>query len=191
MGLSASGKTFQAKRISEHFGLRLVCGSDILSSKFPIKPDPARHDWLGDSGRLIEKFRDNTDLDRATDDYLLELARVTDNIIFDSWTVPWLYKERDLIRIYLNPTIDARVLMAIHSRDVTPYSETEMRLNIQKKDESSRVRFKQLYEFDCFSVKGFDIIFDNSESNPNETSDALIKRLNIEIERTTLTTSKG
>lgn len=174
MGLTSSGKTYQSKRIAEHFHLKYVSGSSLLLHKLSQGEDMVRHFWLEEKGKELDERRDATSTDKHVDEILLNKARTCDNVIFDSWTLPWLYDNDDAVRIYLNPTTNARAQMAFCSKQDKHFTTDELRKRITEKDECSRCRFLAMYGFDIFDKSPFHLVFDNSNLQPDETTDKII-----------------
>ncbi|MBI2545091.1 MAG: cytidylate kinase family protein [Candidatus Aenigmarchaeota archaeon] len=180
-GLTASGKTYQAKKLAERFGLDYISGSEVLLRYAGVSPQDEVHYWLR-SGRELtgRRVRDPT-IDRRTDETILEIARSRDNVIFDSWTLPWLYEGADLFRIYLAARLETRARIAYSSRTQKPFTVEEMMRLIQMKDEESRGLFEKLYGIDIYDQSVFDNVVDNSDMLPQQTTETLTGTLVIRV----------
>ncbi len=177
MGLTACGKTRQAKNIAEHFGLTYIGGSQVLLSKLGFEDNSIDHFWLDTIGNQMNTIRDDSDNDILVDNYLLNKATREEDLVFDSWTIPWLYSGADVIRVYLQPTLEFRAKLAYVSKTNKCFSVDELMRLITIKDEESRKRFLNLYGFDIYDTSIFDIVFDNTLLEKQETSSILIKRI--------------
>lgn len=175
MGLTASGKSFQAKGIASHFGLKYVSASGLLLERLDFIDNIKDHFWLESTGQNLNEMRDNSAVDKVVDIELLTVAEQNTRLVFDSWTLPWLYTGNDMLRIYLNPSIEARARMAYYSKQNKKYSMDELMALIDLKDSASRERFLKMYDFDITSFDIFDLVFDNSHLQAQETLAQLIQ----------------
>jgi cytidylate kinase len=162
MGLSSSGKSTQARDLAAAYGLTYVSGSALLLARLGSDDDPVNHFWLEEKGRELDRQRDESTIDREVDDCLISTLRSQKEIITDSWTVPWLYPEVDLVRVYLTPSLQARASRAIGSKESALYDVDELARRLKAKDEGSRSRFKAMYGFDILDTRGFDLVVDTS-----------------------------
>jgi cytidylate kinase len=177
MGLTACGKTRQAKNIAEHFGMAYISGSQVLLSELKFEDNSTDHFWLESVGKNLNMVRDLTELDRYVDNLLLSKAVNENNLVFDSWTIPWLYSGLDAIRIYLKPSLDFRATLAYNSKTNKSLLKDDLKELITIKDEESRTRFLKLYGFDIYDTSIFDIVFDNTLLEKQQTSEMLIQRI--------------
>ena len=128
MGLTASGKSSQAAQLARFFGLEHISGSDTLLSKLRFKDTKSHHFWFDEDGKSLNQKRDNSDIDKKVDEYLLELAHSKTNLVFDSWIVPYLYNKDDALLIYLTSSLKARAKMAFESKQDTSFALEELEL---------------------------------------------------------------
>lgn len=174
-GLTASGKSYHAKRIATEFGLEYVSGSDVLVEVAGIKPR-GEHFWINEFGKqFIEHRSSKSSIDRLADELILKEAENGKDVVFDSWTLPWLYGSDDLYKIYLNASLEARAKMAYNSREQKPYSLSDIKERIRIKDETSARIFRELHGIDIFYYSIFDLVVDNSNLSPANTSEILIR----------------
>lgn len=129
----------------------------------------------------MDALRDLTSIDVAADAKLLHQCRELSFVVSDSWTLPWLYKGGDTLRIYLDPPLEARAEMAYASKQGEKIVTSKLRELIRHKDKTSKARFYKLYGFDITSSVGFDLVLDNSLTIPEETSHILIKLVDKEL----------
>lgn len=180
MGLTTCGKTRQAKNIAEHFGMTYISRSQILLSELRFENNSADHFWLESVGKDLNIIRDMNELDRYVDNLLLRKALNENNLVFDSWIIPWLYSDLDAIRVYLKPSLEFGATLAYTSKTSKCISEDDLKELITIKDEESRARFLKLYGFDIYETSIFDMVFDNTLLEKQQTSEILIQRI-IEI----------
>lgn len=171
-GLTASGKTSQAQCLSKGLSISYLSGSARLLSKLGRCDSDKDYVWLGSSGEKIESLRDQSDVDRETDDLLLAEAHRLGTFVSDSWTLPWLFTE-SAIRIRLRPSLQSRCSMARASKDAPKGDFKNIEAEIEHKDTKSRERFLRIYGFDIFKVEHFDISIDNGPLEPKQTHDIL------------------
>ena len=172
-GLTASGKTYQARKLAQNFGLEYVSGSKILLDVAGLSPTEDLF-WISEPGiRFAETRIGNSSLDRRTDELILQMAESKKGIVFDSITLPWLYQGSNLIRIYLAANAGARAHISLGSRDVMPYSLREITELIKRKDEYTIQLFKEMYGITIGETSGFDLVVDNSNLSRDETSRTL------------------
>lgn len=93
-GLTACGKSTAARRLAERFGLEYVSGGTALKELalkqgYKVKK---RGWWESAEGiRFLKQRTLDPKFDKQIDAGLLELA-ARGNVVFDSWTMPWLSK---------------------------------------------------------------------------------------------------
>lgn len=180
-GLTASGKTYQAKRIAAEFGLEYVSGSNILLQIAKVVP-VGEHFWVNEFGlQFREQRTKELCIDRKVDELILQIAETKRDVIFDSWTLPWLYKGDDLYRIYLAATLEARAKNAYFSRDTKPFSINELQERINEKDEANVKLFRELYGIDITDPSVFELIVHNSDLEPEEVSQILITTITLKF----------
>ncbi len=179
MGLTASGKSTQAKRIAHFYGLKHYCGSVDLLRRLNHNDSNKSHWWFNEEGQNIELERDQADVDLEVDERLLEIANTEDDYIFESWTTPFLYGRNDAIKIYLNPPLESRSKMAWNSKIEKSLSIESLVNGIKNKDTKSRDRFAKLYGIDIFSTIGFQIVLDNSLLAQAQTSLILLQYISF------------
>lgn len=177
MGLTASGKTSLAKALANVFSLRYLSGSDTLLQVMGAIVDRSAHFWLGEEGQRLDIVRDSDDYDVRADTYLMSEIMSTSHVATDSWTLPWLIQDESAIRVYLCPSLEARVAMAQQSRPSGLISDKDLSTFLVERDEKTRERFLRLYGFDVFDSSSFDVVFDNSTASPVETMTAVACRL--------------
>ncbi|NIO22674.1 MAG: hypothetical protein GTN38_01450 [Candidatus Aenigmarchaeota archaeon] len=181
-GMTASGKSYQAKKIAGKFNLEYISGSDFLLEMAGFLPE-GDHFWISELGeQLTEERIRNPEIDRKADELILQKAITKEDVIFDSWTLPWLYKGGDLYKICLAANLEARAKIAYGSRERKPYNLSEIRERIRKKDEDSAKIFWERYGIDISDHSPFDLIIDNSELKPGETYRILVNDIMLKFQ---------
>ena len=168
-GLTHSGKSYHATRIAEEFGLRYVSGSQVLLEVAGVTPN-GDHFWTSDEGfQLARERAKDTSIDEKTDQAILHIADIYHDVVFDSWTFPWLYKGNDLYRIYLARNLQARVGVSHNSRQQMPYPEDELKKRIRRKDRETKKLFKDRYGIDIRNTSQFNLVINNSTLSAEQT----------------------
>ena len=91
-GMTGCGKSTVAKRLAEKYGLRYLSGGNALKAlAIEAGYKPAEIGWWEtDEGiKFLQRRIKNSEFDKKVDGKLLELAK-QGNVVFDSWTMPWL-----------------------------------------------------------------------------------------------------
>jgi cytidylate kinase len=164
--MTASGKSTVARRIAERYGLKLFSGGDALKTlaiKMGYKPLD-RGWWESEEGlRFLQQRSNNPDFDKKIDQKLLEHARKGD-VVLDSWTMPWLFKDGYKIWIDASKKVRAKRLAR---RDGMVLGKAVKVL--EEKEEATNAIYARLYGFrlgEDFS--SFDLIVDTDRLNENE-----------------------
>ncbi len=146
-GFSGSGKSYLAENLGKRLkGYKVVHSSAIfkqLQAKQKIDSSKTKMNkgWY-EFSNFTEKRKKDESLDLRLDKYLLELIKKEDNIIIDSWTLPYLTKKG--IRIWLIAGKEERA-KRLSLRDKISYKEAiEV---VKKKDAFSIKQYKKLYGF--------------------------------------------
>lgn len=143
-GMAGSGKSTQAKKIAEKYGLKYFSGGDALrslASKEGYRP-LERGWWESREGMsFLMKRSEDRRFDEAVDKELLRAAQ-KGNVILDSWTMPWLLKNG--FKIWLEASPEKRV-ERIAERDKISFEEALSAL--RRKEEQTKAIYKRLYGF--------------------------------------------
>ena len=143
-GMAGTGKSTQAKKLAEKYGIKYYSGGDALkalAAEEGYKPFE-RGWWESKEGmRFLEKRDKNQKFDEAVDKKLLELAQ-QGNVILDSWTMPWLLKKG--FKIWLEASPEKRA-ERIAKRDGISVEEALGALRI--KEERTKAIYRKLYGF--------------------------------------------
>jgi cytidylate kinase len=177
-GMTASGKSTVARKVSEKYGLRLYSGGDALKTlAVEAGYEPlSRGWWESEEGLkfLQQRLRD-ADFDKKVDMKLLEYAKYG-NVVLDSWTMPWLFECS--FKIWVDASREVRVRRLAKRDAVSLRKALEI---LEEKEETTKTIYKKLYGFhlgEDFSV--FDLILDTNKLDADEvfhTVSVVIDRL--------------
>jgi cytidylate kinase len=175
-GMAGSGKSTLAKRLAEKYGLRYFSGGDALKA-LAMEEGYKNVDygwWESEEGmRFLERRGKDQKLDEEIDKKLLELAEAG-NVVFDSWTMPWLLERGFKIWLEASPAIRAE---RIARRDRTNSQEALKAL--RHKERQTRNIYKKLYGFNLGEdYNPFHLILDTSSLEAEEVFQALCTVLN-------------
>jgi cytidylate kinase len=143
-GMAGSGKSTLAKRLAEKYGLKYHYGGDALKA-LAIEEGykSSRCGWWEsrEGLRFLRERGRDPKFDEAVDKKLLEMAK-QENVILDSWTMPWLLKQGFKIWLEASPKKRAERLA---KRDGTSVEEA---LNaLRKKEARTKAIYKEIYGF--------------------------------------------
>jgi len=179
-GLSGCGKSTVAKRLAEKYGLKYLSGGMALKElaiKMGYKPHE-RGWWETSEGvKFMEHRLKDPKFDKQVDENLLRWAK-RGNVVIDSWTMPWLFKESFKIWFEASPDVRARRLA---KRDSISIKEAIKA--ITEKDEKTRRIYYDLYGFklgEDFSP--FNLILDVNQLDAEE----VFKTLCLVVDRLVL-----
>jgi cytidylate kinase len=170
-GITASGKTTLAKGLADELNLEFISGSSKLKALLPVK---TFNSWESKDGmKMIHLRLKNPVFDKKLDLALLRTIRKSDNIVVDSWTIPWLLKSNDnILKIYVKAPIDVRA-RRVSVRDNIPYKSA---LEItKKKDLLTAGVYKKLYKIDVAKdLAPFDLVIDSSKLDKDNLRDLCV-----------------
>ncbi len=179
-GLTGCGKSSVAKRIAEKYGLKYLSGGMTLK-ELAIKKGYKPHErgwWETSEGvKFLEHRLKDPKFDKQVDTRLLRSAKRGD-VVFDSWTMPWLFKRGFKIWFEASPEVRARRLA---ERDGIGLAEAVEA--IKEKDEKTRRIYYDLYGFklgEDFSP--FNLILDVDQLDAEE----VFKTLCLVVDRLVL-----
>lgn len=186
-GFSASGKSYLVNFVAKKFNYNYVHTSDILNQfangvsekKIQIDNTKRNNGWYEFSG-LDTKRKNNHNLDKKLDKFLVKLVKTKDNLVLDSWTLPYLVKENPkIIKIWLDATEKERA-KRLALRDKVTYTHAYKLL--KEKDKFSKEHFQKLYGFNLGKDKQvFDLVINTTPLSIKEvekkTLDFLKKKI--------------
>lgn len=188
-GFSASGKSYLVNSVAKKLNYKHVHTSDILNqfacgvpeNKIQIENTKMNTGWYEFSG--LDKKRDKSkSLDKKLDKFLINLVNTKDNMILDSWTLPYLVKNNPkIIKIWLDGTEKIRA-KRLSLRDKISFKEAYKIL--KGKDNFSKEHFKKLYGFTLGKdKKAFDLVINTNKLSikqvENKTMSFLKKKIKV------------
>ena len=120
--------------------------------------------WESKEGlRFLEKRGKDPRFDKAIDEKLLKTAE-KGNVVLDSWTMPWLFKNG--FKIWLEASPEKRA-ERIAGRDRTDYVEALEAL--KKKESQTKKIYKEMYGFNLGDdLEPFNFILDTDTLSADE-----------------------
>ena len=165
-GLTACGKSTAARRLAERFGLKYASGGTALKElALELGYKAKRRGWWesAEGMRFLRQRARDPKFDKQIDAGLLNLA-ARGNVVFDSWTMPWLSKIG--FKIWLEVSAEERA-KRLTQRD--GISLNAARGIIKEKDSRTKQIYKHLYGFDLGDdYSPFDLILDSESLSSGE-----------------------
>jgi cytidylate kinase len=177
-GLTACGKTFQARKVAEMFEFKYICASELMLESLG-KTDTQllnvkKRVWINrEVCNEINTIRRSSNMDYKLDFGLLKIAKEESGRVFDCRTLPHLYKGKNLLKIYLNPSLADRANISYNSRSDKEYSLEEIKKHIDQKDKEDVALFTKLYGINITDTSVHDCVLDNGKLKPEETTSIL------------------
>lgn len=169
--MAGSGKSTAAKKLAEKYHLGYFSGGDALKAlALEQGYQPKERGWWEsvEGLRFLETRSKDERFDMEIDRKLLEFAQ-DGNVVFDSWTMPWLLK--DGFKIWLEASVEKRAAR-LARRDGMGFSEAMAAL--RKKEEQTRAIYKKLYGFSLGEdFAPFQFILDVTELDSYEVFEIL------------------
>jgi cytidylate kinase len=170
-GMAGSGKSTQAKRLAKKYGLKYYSGGNALKALAMEEGyKPLQRGWWEkrEGMRFLEKRKKDARFDKTVDKKFLETAKLG-NVVFDSWTMPWLLKKG--FKIWLEASQEKRA-ERIAKRDRISVKEALRAL--KNKEEHTKAIYKKLYGFSLGEdFQPFNLILDTEYLNANEVFQVL------------------
>lgn len=171
-GLPGSGKSTLVEKIAEEFNLKAIFASGILKqirkkeeADFK-KAEKGYGFWETEKGRAFTKERlSELEYDRKLDKELLRIAKDEKNVVFDSRTMPWLYKG-EAFKIWLKASQGVRA-KRIAERDNK--EKEEVLKTMKARYETDKKIYKKLYDFDLgIDFSPFNLVIDSDDLSIEE-----------------------
>ncbi len=174
-GMAGSGKSTLACEIAKKYGLKYVCGGDILKEMARDEGYKVTgNDWweTADGIKFLSKRKKNPDFDKRLDEILLQKAK-EGGIAMTSWALPWLNAPG--IKIWVDVTQEVRA-KRISGRDKIPYEEALEA--VKKRDKENIHIYKKMYGYKLGPDKKiFDLILDANVKRVDELVKEIIEFL--------------
>ena len=165
-GMTGCGKSSVAKRLAEKYGLKHLSGGGALKAlAVETGYKPIGRGWWesGEGMRFLQQRVEESKFDKKVDEKLLEWAR-RGNVVFDSWTMPWLLK--DGFKVWLSASAKVRA-GRVARRDGISFERALAAL--KEKDEKTGIIYKKLYGFDLGGdFSPFDLVLDSDDLSADE-----------------------
>jgi len=186
-GFSASGKSYLVNFVAKKFNYSYIHTSDILNQfangivekKIQIDETKRNDGWYEFSG-LDDKRKKDQNFDKKLDKYLLNLIKTKDNLVLDSWTLPYLIRnDLNVIKIWLDGTEKVRA-KRLSLRDKITFTQAQKLL--KEKDKFSKEHFQKLYGFTLGKDKlVFDLVINTTPLTIKEVEKKTIEFLKKKI----------
>jgi cytidylate kinase len=165
-GLAGTGKSTLSKKLAEKYHLRYYSGGDVLKDLAKQEGyDVSVQGWWESSqglNFLNERVKDPK-FDKAVDDKLLEYAQ-QGNVLFDSWTMPWLLQGG--FKIWLEASFEKRAARVAIRDGMTTAHALEV---LKEKEARTKAIYKALYGFVLGEdFKPFDFVLDTDNLSADE-----------------------
>ena len=175
-GLAGTGKSTLAKKLARKYKLRYYSGGDALKELAKDEGyNPSSRGWWESPEGLsfLEKREKNLKFDKAVDDKLLEYAQ-QENVLLDSWAMPWLLKTG--FKIWLVASEEKRA-ERIAKRDKIAVKEALQVL--KEKEARTKAIYKKLYGFRLGEdFEPFNLVLDTDNLDAGEVFQVLCMVMN-------------
>lgn len=172
-GMAGTGKSTLSRKLAEKYHLKCYSGGDALKELAKAKGyDVSHQGWWESAGGLkfLREREIDPKFDEAVDAKLLEYAE-QGNVLLDSWTMPWLFKES--FKIWLMASIEKRAAR-VAARDKISINEALKVL--KEKEDRTKVIYKKLYGFILGEdLTPFDLVLDTDNLNAKEVFEVLCR----------------
>jgi cytidylate kinase len=146
-GLTAAGKTTHAQRLAADLGYDYVSATDILFELLRVPRDA--HPWFNQAD-AISAARDDGAVDAELESRLVDLARTSDRVVFDSWALAWICPV-PVLRIWIESDLPSRTRKCLVSLGDEPRPLAECEGVLRAKDDYNRAMFRHRHGFDLFT----------------------------------------
>lgn len=171
-GMAGSGKSSLARAIAKKYGLKYVCGGDILKEMagkqgYKITGD----DWWesSDGIKFLSQRKKSFDFDKRLDAIMLEKAR-EGGVAMTSWVLPWL--DAPGIKIWVDVQQEVRA-KRISGRDKIPYEKALEA--VKARDEENIALYKKMYGYTFGrDLDVFDLVLDANVKGVEELVDEIV-----------------
>ena len=175
-GMAGTGKSTLSKKLAEKYNLQCYSGGDALKELAKAEGyDVSRQGWWEspEGLKFLKERVIDPKFDKAVDAKLLEYAQ-QDNVLLDSWTMPWLLKEG--FKIWLMGSIEKRATRVAERDKITVNEAFKV---LEEKEAMTKAIYKKLYGFvlgEDFAP--FDLVLDTDNLNAEEVFEVLCRVIN-------------
>lgn len=167
-GPMGSGKTLLMELLAKELHYKSMDGGQM------------RRKMAKEKGMTIEEFakyaEKHPELERQTDDRLIELANEGD-IVIQSRVLPHLKEIQKLPETFLVYLTASKNMRAERISKREKISKAQALRNIALRDGSDVIRFKNAYGIDIKNKNVYDLVVNNSELTPSETVNLVLSKL--------------
>jgi len=171
--MPASGKTSVAIEIAKKYGVKYLCGGDILKEIAISKGyQPSGDDWWDTKNgmKFMEERKKSFQFDREVDDKLVKII-AEGGVVVTSYTTPWLSTKGVKIWLKASPRSRSKRLAF---RDKIQYKEAEK--IVKKRDSENIAIYKKLYGFNIDEdLSVFHLVLDTNFLSKNQVIEIVFK----------------
>ncbi len=171
--MAGTGKSTLSKKLAKKYGLKYFSGGDVLKDLAKQEGyDVSIQGWWEspDGLKFLNERLNDPKFDKTVDDKLLEYAQ-QGNVLLDSWTMPWLFK--DSFKIWLEASFEKRAARVAERDEM---NVVEARRVLKVKELRTKAIYKSLYGFALGEdFNPFDFILDTNNLNADEVFEVLCK----------------
>jgi len=161
-GLHGTGKSTQAKRLAEYFGLRYISAGTIFR-------EIARERGVS-LEEMLKIAEEDPAVDKALDSRTHEES-LRKGVVIDASLSAWMAENPD-IKILLIAPLKARVRRIANRENL---AEDEALTKTLKREESDRKRYKDYYNIDINDASIYDVVLNTELFTPDGTARILKK----------------
>ncbi len=186
-GFAGSGKSTLTEMLARHYGIGFVHASDLLrqlQTKKTVQLDTkstvsGSGFWESAQGKkFLHQRKQDGSLDKELDKLLLKIAE-KENIVMDSWTMPWLSKKGFKIWIKTDPKERAKRVALRDGLDQKAVLE-----KILERDKLTAEIYKKLYGFSLGpDKKVFDLIIDGTNLSKEEVFELAVAHISKKMKK--------
>ena len=174
-GMAGTGKSTLARKLAQKYGLKYYSGGDALKALAAEKGgDVSSNGWWESPEGLafLRKRERDSQFDKLVDDKLLMYAQ-QGNVLFDSWTMPWLLKTG--FKIWLLASIEKRAERVAERDKITVRDALRI---LEEKEDRTKAIYRKLYDFTLGEdFAPFNLVLDTDNLNAEEVFQVLCKVL--------------
>ena len=181
-GFAGSGKSSLADSLGKSLTLEVIHASALLKEMWLSGSKDLEHnsvkkvnDWWEseEAKKIMANRKTDHSYDLALDEKLKKIAE-KGNIILDSWTMPYLYKEK-AFRVWLSASAEVRA-KRVSKRDNLEYEKVLAK--IKERDSQTKSLYETLYNFSMGdNLEVFDLVIDTD----NVSQEKVFKKVSDKI----------